>query len=156
MYVEFHPFYAVHRKENRGRSKGFTSFDHGGGVVERFQINAAKANAGFTQGQQLTPEFLPRIAQRQQHHGAGVKRFLSDVCLDRPGYLLHTAIFCAWDAVCNSFERLTVIVDWTTAACDATGADLLSYRRADESRQGNDSNEGKPHMNKIWPLVRAE
>src|SRR5579863_209727 len=65
--VEFEALDAVHGKKNNCRSKGLAIFDHGGKIIEGRELDAANTEALRRKGKNLSPEFVPGIAQRDNY-----------------------------------------------------------------------------------------
>jgi len=53
---------AVHGEENDGRRKQIATFDHGGQIVNRRELNTADTQALRGKRQNHSPEFVSRIA----------------------------------------------------------------------------------------------
>ena len=71
--IQFHALDAMHRKEDYTGSCRIPGFYHGDQIFERSQFDAREAEPLAVKVENHAPELFPRIAQRHQHHDAGLK-----------------------------------------------------------------------------------
>jgi hypothetical protein len=63
----------VHGEENDAGGEGFSTFDLGGEVVKRGDVNAAEAQAFGGEIEDGTPKFLARVRQGNDDERAGAE-----------------------------------------------------------------------------------
>jgi hypothetical protein len=72
--IELEAFDAMHREEHDAGGEGLAVADLGSEIVERREINAAKAEAERRETKNRAPEFFAGVSERRDDDGAGTER----------------------------------------------------------------------------------